>query len=312
MLFPDRKKTIERAAWLSKTDLITGVVGEFPELQGLMGSYYALNDGEDREVAEAILQQYLPAHSGDRLPETDGGAILSLADKIDNVVSFFAIGLTPTGSEDPFALRRQALAVIATLMEKGYAITLEKMIAKAVEKAPGARPSLPSEVIAFFIQRMEPLLSSQGHEPDIIQSVIHFVRNLPLREIKDRIQAVKRFTSDTEYAGFLLAMKRINNIVPGEALPALNPGLLSEPQEKILWEEMLTLRPAVQRLIGEKKYYDALKLSSTLTRFINSFFDGVLVMDKRDEVKLNRFALLREIWSITSPVADVSRLRESR
>ena len=311
-LSPDRKNVIERAAWLSKTDLITGVVGEFPELQGLMGKYYALNDGEDREVAEAIVQQYLPAHSGGRLPETAGGAILSLADKMDNLVSFFAIGATPTGSEDPFALRRQALAVIAILMEKGYDITLEELISKAGEKAAGMRRSLLSEVITFFVQRIEPLLASQDYDPDIIQSVIHFVRTVPLSDIKERVRAVKRFTADTEYNTFLLALKRINNILPDGELPALNPALLSEPQERILWEEMLTARPAVQKLLREKKYYEALRLASSLTRFINSFFDGVLVMDKRDEVRLNRFALLRELWSLTSPVADVSRLKESR
>jgi glycyl-tRNA synthetase beta chain len=310
--FPDKKKAVERAAWLCKTDLITGVVGEFPELQGLMGRYYALNDGEDREVAEAILQQYLPAHSGDRLPETDEGAVLSLSDKVDNIVSFFAIGCTPTGSEDPFALRRQALAVIAILMEKGYDITLEEMIRKAEEKTCGARPSLQSEVLTFFSQRMEPLLSSQNHDPDIIQSVIRFVSNVPLGEIRERIHAIKRFTSDTEYNAFLLAMKRMNNILPDTELPQLSKDLLQEVQEKILFAETLNAKPALHTLLQERKYYEALKLSSTLTKLINSFFDGVLVMDKRDEVKLNRFALLREIWTMTSPIADFSKLRETR
>ena len=310
--FPDKKKAVERAAWLCKTDLITGVVGEFPELQGLMGRYYALNDGEDREVAEAILQQYLPAHSGDRLPETDEGAVLSLSDKVDNIVSFFAIGATPTGSEDPFALRRQALAAIAILMEKGYDITLEEMIRKAEEKACGARPSLLSEVLTFFSQRMEPLLSSQNHDPDIIQSVVRFVSNVPMGEIRERIHAIERFTSDTEYNAFLLAMKRINNIVPDTELPQISKDLLQEVQEKILFAETLTAKPALHTLLQERKYYEALKLSSTLTKFINSFFDGVLVMDKRNKVKLNRFALLREIWTMTSPIADFSKLRETR
>jgi glycyl-tRNA synthetase beta chain len=311
-LCPDQREAIERAAWLSKTDLITGVVGEFPELQGLMGRYYALNDGEGREVAEAILQQYLPSHSGGRLPEADAGAILSLADKMDNIVSFFAIGLTPSGSEDPFALRRQALAVIAILLERGYDITLEELTRRAQEKASGTRPALLSEVLAFFSQRMEPLLSSQGYDPDIIQSVITFVSAAPLWEVRERISAIKQFTSDTEFVPFLLAMKRINNILPDSELPAVSKDLLQEVQEKILYAEVLNAEPAMRELLQERKYYEALKLSSTLTRFINAFFDGVLVMDKRDEVKLNRFALLREIWAMVSPIADFSKLKETR
>jgi len=311
-LCPDKIPVIERAAWLSKTDLITGVVGEFPELQGLMGRYYALHDGEDREVAETILQQYLPAHSGDRLPDTGEGTVLSLADKMDNIVSFFSIGSTPTGSEDPFALRRQALAVIAMLMERGYDITLGEIIRRAEEKATRSRPSLMSEVLIFFSQRIEPLLSSQNHDPDIIQSVVHFVSAVPLGEIRERIHAIKRFTSDTDYNAFLLAMKRINNIVPDTELPAVSKDLLQEVQEKILFEEMFNVRPSIQKLLQERKYYEALRLSSTLTRFVNSFFDGVLVMDKRDEVRMNRFALLRELWTMASPLADFSKLKETR
>jgi glycyl-tRNA synthetase beta chain len=311
-LCPDKVTVIERAARLSKTDLITGVVGEFPELQGLMGRYYALHDGEDRAVAETILQQYLPAHSGGRLPDTDEGTVLSLADKIDTIVSFFSIGATPTGSEDPFALRRQALAIIAMLMERGYDITLEEIIGKAGEKAAGARSSLMPEVLAFFTQRIEPLLSAQNHDPDIIQSVIHLVGTVPLGEIRERMNAVKRFTADTDYSPFLLAMKRINNIVPDAALPAVSKELLQEVQEKILFEEMTNVRPSMQALLKEKKYYEALRLSAALTRFINSFFDGVLVMDKRDEIRMNRLALLRELWAMASPIADFSKLKETR
>lgn len=309
-LSPGKKKWIEKAARLSKTDLITGVVGEFPELQGLMGRYYALNDGEEREVAEAILQQYLPAHSGDRLPETDEGSILSLSDKIDNVVSFFAIGLTPTGSEDPFALRRQALAVIAILMEKRCNITLKEMIQKAAEGVVEARSSLTSEVLNFFMQRLEPLLSSQNVDADVVQSVIHLVNSVPLCEIKERIQAIRGFTADAGYNGFLLAVKRICNIIPGTEVPELSRDLLLEPQEKTLATEILNIRPVLRRFVVERKYYEAIMLLSTLTSFVNDFFDRVLVMDKRDEVRLNRFALLKEIWSMASLIADFSKLRE--
>ncbi|GAB4405730.1 MAG: glycine--tRNA ligase subunit beta [Thermodesulfovibrionales bacterium] len=316
MLAPDKKGNIERAAWLCKTDLISGVVTEFPELQGLMGKYYALHDGEDRSVAEAIMEQYLPRHSGDRLPETDGGAILSISDKIDNIAAFFAIGLTPTGSEDPFALRRQALAVIAILMEKGYSITLHDIIKKAVETLTDAVPSLPGnamlnkEIVDFFLQRLEPLLSSEGHDMDIIQSILHLAGSVPLSEIRERLHAIKRFTDEKGYNSFLLAMKRINNIIPDIEMPALNKDLLVERQEKALYSDAMNLRPVIQRMLRGRRFYEALMLLLTLTEPVNNFFDGVLVMDRRDEIRLNRLALIKEIRTMAFSVADFSKLSE--
>lgn len=309
-LLPDKKQQVERAAGLSKTDLITGVVGEFPELQGLIGRYYALNDGEDGEVAEAIMQQYLPSYSGDRLPTIDIGSLLSLADKTDNIVSFFAIGLTPTGSEDPYALRRQALGVIAILLEKGYELTLREMIGKAAEKYADTKPSLSEEVLLFFAQRIEPLLSSQGYENDMIQSVIHLVDNLPLREVKERIGAARRFSADSGYNAFLLAMKRINNIVPKMELPSVKEDLLLEEQEKDLLDEIRKIGPVVRESLAGRKYYEAVNSLSELTVPVNNFFDKVLVMDKREEVKLNRLALLKEIWTMAATIADFSKLKE--
>jgi glycyl-tRNA synthetase beta chain len=311
-LLPHAKQIIERAAWLCKTDLITGVVREFPELQGLTGKYYAVHDGEEHEVAEAIMQQYLPSHSGDRLPETDVGALLSLSDKIDNVVSFFAVDLIPTGSEDPFALRRQALAVIAILMEKGYNISLRELIAKAEENVLDRRPSLPDEVFRFFAQRIEPLFSAMQYDSDAIQSVMPLMDKVPIREIKERMDALRKFTADAEYTPFLLAMKRIHNIVPKADVPTLTPDLLLEDQEKSLYSELQNVKPTFDTLFRDKKYYDALKLLSKLTGTINNFFDKVLVMDKRDEIKLNRFALLQEIGKMTSLIADFSKLKETR
>lgn len=311
-LQPQLKQIIERAAWLCKTDLITGVVREFPELQGLMGKYYAVHDGEGHEVSEAIMQQYLPSHSGGRLPESDLGAFLSLSDKIDNIVSFFAVDLIPTGSEDPFALRRQTLAVIAILMEKGYPVTLKELIAKAEENVLDRRPSLPDEVFRFFAQRIEPLFSSLHYESDAIQSVLPLMNNVPIAEMKERLDALKKFISDAEYTPLLLAMKRIHNIVPKTDVPELTPALLLEEQEKSLYSELQNVKPTFDALFRNKKYYDALKHLSTLTGTINNFFDKILVMDKRDEIKLNRFALLQEIKKMVSLIADFSKLKETR
>ena len=311
-LLPHVKQITERAAWLCKTDLITGVVREFPELQGLMGKYYAVHDGESHEIAEAIMQQYLPSHSGGRLPQSDVGALLSLSDKIDNIVSFFAVDLIPTGSEDPFALRRQALAVIAILMEKAYPITLRELILKAQESVLDKRPSLPDEVFRFFVQRIEPLFSSQHYDGDAIQSVLPLMDSVPISEIKERINVLRKFIGDTEYIPFLLAMKRIHNIVPKTDMAASTPELLLEEQEKSLYNELQDVKPVFGALVKDKRYYDALKRLSALTGTINNFFDKVLVMDKREEIKLNRFALLQEIGKMASLIADFSKLKETR
>jgi len=309
-IFPEREGLIKRAAWLSKTDLISGVVCEFPELQGLMGKYYALHDGEETSVADAIMEQYLPAHSGDRLPETDEGSIISLADKMDNILSFFSIGLTPTGSEDPFALRRQASAVIAILTEKGYALSLRELITKAGETVVVKSASLSDEVLRFFLQRIETLLSSQGYESGIIQSVLHLTADAPLAELRERLIALQEFTEEPEYNRFLLSIKRVYNIIPDVLIPVLSRELLLEREEKTLYGEVLNIMPAIDVMLGKRMYHDALKLLSSLSEPINDFFDRVLVMDKREEVRLNRLALLKEIREMTLRIADFSTLAE--
>ncbi len=310
---PGGKQDIVRAAWLCKTDLLTGVVGEFPELQGLMGKYYAMHDGERKDVAEAILEHYQPAYSGDKLPESGGGCIVAISDKIDNVVSFFAVGLTPTGSEDPFALRRQALGVISVLMEKGYDVSLKSLVLEAAGGLASGTPDVTKEVLAFFVQRLEQLLSSQGHDIDIILSVIHFVESegVSLSGVRERLLAIKSFKNESGYNKFLLAVKRINNIISTATDVKMRKDLLTAEQEKILFENVMNTEPAVGALLGEKNYFDALKALSALTESINNFFDNVLVMDKREDIKLNRLALLRTIGSMVSKIADLSKLKEN-
>lgn len=309
-LLPESIRLIERAAWLCKADLITGVVSEFPELQGLIGRYYALNDKEDIEVAEAIKEQYLPAYSGGRLPETDAGVILSLADKLDNIVSFFAIGLIPTGSEDPFALRRHTLGVIAILMNKGCNITLKEALKGARKNIKDLKHMHMDDVLAFFLQRLEQLLLTRGHEPDMIKSLLNLLAGVPLSEAEDRLKAVKLFSSDAEYNSLLLAMKRINNIIPDIQIAELRDDLLSEESEKALYSAFRDIKPAIARLLKNGKYHEAIKSLSTLIRHVNAFFDGVMVMDKREEIKMNRIALLQEIWGTSLRICDFSKLNE--
>lgn len=309
-LMPESREFVERAAWLCKADLLTGVVSEFPELQGLIGKYYALNEREGSEVAEAIREQYLPAYSGGRLPETDAGTIISLADKLDNIVSFFAIGLIPTGSEDPFALRRHTLGVIAILMNKDCSITLKEAIKGARKNIKGSKHQHMDEVLAFFLQRLEQLLLSRGHEADIIKSLLNLLAGVPLSEAEDRLKALKLFSSDAEYNSLLLAMKRVNNIIPDIQAPELKEDLLSEGPEKALYSALMDLKPAVAKLLKNGKYPEAIKSLSVLINPVNAFFDGVMVMDKREEIKMNRLSLLSDIWGTALRICDFSKLIE--
>jgi glycyl-tRNA synthetase beta chain len=307
---PQTKDGIVHAARLAKTDLLTGVVREFPELQGIMGKYYALLDGEEMDVAEALEEQYLPTHSGGRLPQTDTGSLLGIVDKIDNIASFFSIGLTPTGSEDPFAHRRQALGIIAIILNKGYDLPLKGLVDKALEALPNIkdRGETCSKVSQFFENRLETVFADLGYDPDLIQSIISFSMNVELGEIKKRIEAIKKFKKDSNFNDFLTAVKRINNIVLKTAVPELNTELLLENAERQLKDRLDAVRSDLAGLLRGGRHSDSISLLTTLTEPINTFFDRVLVMDKREEVKLNRLSLLNEIWKTISGIADFSKL----
>jgi glycyl-tRNA synthetase beta chain len=309
-LLSPAKDKLNRAAWLAKTDLLTGVVREFPELQGIMGKYYAKHDGEDGEVAESLEEQYLPAHSGGRLPQTDVGALLSIADKIDNIAAFFSIGLIPTGSEDPFALRRQALGITAIILNKDYSITLEEIIDTALKNLPAIKdPGETREnILQFFEIRLETVFSDQGYSPDIIQSILPLSLHVQLNDIKERFDAVQKFKDDKMYNDFLIAMKRVNNIIPETVPPELKTDLLIEEPEKRLNEKLCSVKSGLTVLFKDRKYYDAINLISSLTDPVNQFFDRVLVMDKREEIRQNRLALLNDIWRTASTIADFSKL----
>jgi len=313
-LFPSAKNNLVRAAWLAKTDLITGVVREFPELQGIMGKYYAAHDGEEKEVAEALEEQYLPTHSGGRLPQTDVGALLSISDKIDNISAFFSVGLTPTGSEDPFALRRQALGIIAILLQKGYGLPLDVLVEKALQTVSGGKDlrEVKGKILQFFENRLEIVFSDLGYGYDIVQSVLSLSRSVQLREISERLDALMKFKDERAYNDFLAAVKRVNNIIPKTEVPELKADLLMEEPEKQLGEKLDSVRHDLPFILNDRKYYDAIILLSSLTDSINNFFDKVLVMDKNEKIKMNRLSLLNEIWRTVSTIADFSKLSASQ
>jgi len=313
-LLPSAKDNLIRAAWLAKTDLTTGVVREFPELQGIMGKYYAMLDGEGKEVAEALEEQYFPSHSGGRLPQTDTGALLSLADKIDNISAFFCIGLTPTGSEDPFALRRQALGIIAIMFNREYSLTLQELANKALKTLSHVKDfeEVKGKILQFFKNRLETVLSDHGYSPDLVESILDLSIDIQLREVLKRLDAIRQFKGAKEYNDFLTAMKRINNIIPKTAIPELKESLLIEEPEKRLKEKLDSARNDLNNLIKGGRYYDAIILVASLIDPIHNFFDRILVMDKNEEIKLNRLSLLSEIWQTVSKVADFSKLSASQ
>ncbi|MBI5634270.1 MAG: glycine--tRNA ligase subunit beta [Nitrospirae bacterium] len=310
-LSPDMKDKSVRAARLSKADLITGVVREFPELQGIMGKYYAHNDREERDVADALEEQYMPKSSGDRIPQTEVGAIVSLADKIDNIASFFSIGLIPTGSEDPFALRRQAMGIVSIFLEKGYALGLQEVFAHALNtlhkvKSPEA---VMDTITNFMNQRTEFILLSAGHSQEIIRSVLQLSFSHPLEGITARIRALAAAQKEEAFSEFLLAIKRVNNIIPKTPLPAAEPSLFQQEEEKNLSTSHTSIKTALAPCLEQGDFPAAVRVLFQITPAINSFFDKVLVMDKRDEIKTNRLSLLREIWETVAPIADFSKFQ---
>lgn len=307
---PAAGENADRAARLAKSDLITGVVREFPELQGIMGKYYAFHDGEAKEVAQALEEQYLPAYSGGALPRTDTGSILSIADKADTVAAFFSAGLTPTGSEDPFALRRQALGIIAIMLDRSIDVPLHDLVDQALKPLLQGEhaETVKGQILSFFENRLETVYSDLGYLQDSIQSVLPSSLRIPLFDIRDRLNALKRFREHQAYPDFLTAIKRVNNIIPKSPLPPVRSELLTEEQEINLKAQLDLVKRELEDLINQRKYDDAFALLSSLTGAVNRFFDHILVMDKREEIRQNRLALLQEIWKTVSALADFSKL----
>ncbi len=307
--FKEKKKDISTAALLSKADLISGVVREFPELQGIMGSYYALHEGHDEKISRALAEQYLPAHSGDRLPETPLGSILSLSDKLDNVASFFMLGLSPTGSEDPFALRRQTLGIIAILLDTRCVLQISSLVDKALQPFKHKKKEpVADDIIKFFEQRADALFQANGYPFDAVSSVLHFVKDQPLFTVKERLDSLMKFRTEDACDSFLLALKRINNITPGDDVTAADKALFVQDEEKALFQETEARAAKVNSLVKKHLYYDAVKVLQELTEPINRFFDKVLIMDKNEEIKQNRFSLLKNIKQLALQIADFSRL----
>jgi glycyl-tRNA synthetase beta chain len=305
---PEKKDSVVRAAELSKTDLITGVVFEFPELQGIMGMYYARHDGEGDEVAQAIREQYLPGFSGDKVPDSDVGAALSLADRADNIASFFSIGLKPTGSVDPFALRRQALGIVSILTEKGYELSIADVMAPALK----GNEDVTADLMEFFKLRIENILLDKGYSHDLVQSVLSHAVNASFKDIYARLDSASAFKAHEKYNNLLIGLKRVSNIIPDDLSSgaSVDPSLFKEDDEKELYDSFIKIKDCIEAKIKVSDFSGAIEDTTLLTEPINRFFDSVLVMDKDEAIKNNRLRMLSDIALTVSSIVDFSKLQE--
>ncbi|UCD71101.1 MAG: glycine--tRNA ligase subunit beta [Syntrophobacterales bacterium] len=310
---PDLKEKVERAAMLCKADLVTGMVGEFPTLQGVVGREYALISGEDEEVAIAIFEHYLPAFAGDRLPSGTIADFISIGDKLDTIVGCFGIGLIPTGAGDPFALRRQALGIIHVILGKGYPISLTALIRVAMEllkeKIERSPEEIEADVLAFFRGRFANLLASRGYPGDLVESVLA-VQADDLRDAHARVEVLAKLREKPQFEPLAVVFKRIANILKGaDYRSKTNPGLFEEPQEKELHQRYLEMKGDFDSLMKNGDYKGVMAALAKLHVPVNKLFDHVLVMAEDKKVRDNRLALLGEIHGLFSQVADFSRVR---
>ncbi|RZJ26593.1 MAG: glycine--tRNA ligase subunit beta [Haliea sp.] len=306
---PSVERVVE-AARLAKADLLTDMVGEFPELQGVMGNYYARHDGLSGEVAEAIEDHYRPRFAGDALPRNTVGVVVALADKLETLVGMFGIGQLPTGDRDPFALRRHALGVVRMLVERDLPLDLDELLADAAEDF--AEPFVPNSIALaeFIYERMAGSLREQGYSTQEVDAVLA-LRPQRLGEVPRRLAAVRAFAALPEAPALAAANKRIGNILKkadGSADPHVSDVLLKEDAEKALHAAMQTVVPQAGSQFEAGDYTASLQTLAALRAPVDAFFDGVMVNAEETDLRLNRLGLLATLHQAMNRVADLSRL----
>jgi glycyl-tRNA synthetase beta chain len=302
----------KRAALLAKADLLTDMVGEFPELQGTMGTYYARHDGEPEEVALACSEHYQPRFSGDETPSTGVSSAVALADKLETLVGIWGIGLQPTGEKDPFALRRHALGVLRILLEKRLAIDLFDLLRTAQKQFADMPQVVDSTdaIYAFFMDRLRGVLRERGFNAVEIDAVLS-LNPTRLDDIVARLDAVREFASLPEAASLAAANKRISNILKksAEGVPSsVQPALLQEAAEKALYAQLEQVAPLVQKQLAGRNYTEALSALSALRDAVDTFFNDVMVNAEDPALRSNRLALLGALHQQMNCVADISKL----
>jgi glycyl-tRNA synthetase beta chain len=303
----------ERAAQLCKADLLTEMVGEFPELQGIMGRYYAKYDHEPTVVADAVEQHYWPRTAGGELPKQPIAVCVALADKLDTLVGIYGIGLVPTGEKDPFGLRRAALGVVRILVEKSLALDVKDLLTSARSQFPNGviADTVVQDLHGFMLERLKPYLKEKGFEADEIDAVVS-LNPARLDQVLPRLKALKEFRALPEGQALAAANKRIRNILRqagGTPSDKVDAGKLAEPAERQLAEAVQTLEAQVAPLFRTGNYAGAMKHLAGLRPAVDEFFDKVMVMVDDSAVRDNRLALLNRLGNLFLNVADISRLQ---
>lgn len=302
-----------RAALLAKCDLMTEMVGEFPELQGIMGRYYAQHDGEPAEVAVALDEQYMPRFAGDQLPASKTGQALAIADKLDTLIGIFGIGQVPSGDKDPFALRRAALGALRIIIEQGLDIDLWEMLEHAAEANTGLfdNDHVITQVFDFMMGRLKAYYQDQGVAPDSFEAVLAQRPARPL-DFDARVHAVTAFRALPEAEALAAANKRIANILKKteQAIPSsVDEKLLQDAAEQQLQQQISAISAQVKPLFAQRDYQAALKALAGLRDVVDSFFDQVMVMADDEALRSNRLALLSQLRNLFLEVADLSLLQ---
>lgn len=309
---PVDEEELRRCALLCKTDLVTGMVIEFTELQGVMGREYALLDGEKPEVATGIFEHYLPRFAGDALPATTIGRIVGIGDKLDNICATFSRGLAPTGSQDPYALRRQALGVINILLDANYHISLAKIIAGTLyllDIKPEETGKLVPQIMEFFKQRLRNLLMDQGIRYDVIDAVFADKRNDDMVDLAVRCKALAAYVEAGNADPLVQVSVRVSNLCKKiEKEVAISGALFKDESENKLHEVVAAVSKEIIPEIVLYDYAAVLKAGEKVIEPVNTFFDNVMVMDEDENVKNNRLAMLEEVRGIVNAVGDLSLL----
>ncbi len=314
----DLKEKAGRAAYLCKADLITEMVGEFPDLQGIMGRVYVKVAGESEEVAMAIEEHYRPTHSGGTLPETQTGSVLSIADKMDTICGCFSAGLVPTGASDPYALRRQGIGIVQIMLKNLYTFSLKRLIEHGLslygEKAEGKVKEITDSILDFLMHRISHMLSEQGYSKDVIQAVVSVsIDNIP--DTWNRVRALENLKSRPDFEPLAIAFKRVVNIIKKEgyydtdAAPLeVNVKLFEDDSETGLYNANREIREKVRLNLIHSDYEKALQDIASLKEPVDNFFDSVMVMTEDMKIRENRLALLKNIAELFDNIADFSKI----
>jgi glycyl-tRNA synthetase beta chain len=314
--FPAKEKDCRRAAFLTKADLTTGVIKEFPELQGVMGRHYSLKTGEKEEVARAVYEHYLPKGQSDELPATDVGVAVAIADKIDMVCGCFGVGLIPTGTADPYGLRRQTLGILSILEAKALRVPIEGLVDRSLATLAGKltspAPEVKRKVMEFIAGRLFNLWTSQGVPGDLADAVIS-AGLTDMVDLRAKLSALVAFRSEAAFEPLAEVFKRVINITKAYTGPlGVSEALFEHDEERALHKAAREVSGRVVSAAKDGRYAEAFAEMARLQPLVSAFFEKVLVMAKDEKVRNNRLALLKNLSSLFAGVADFSRVSASK